>query len=48
MRPSPTAPVPVRIVGEVVDWVGRAPEQVQGMRDGVERLRPRGESVIDD
>lgn len=39
---------PVRIVGELVDWVGHTPEQVQGMRDGLEQLRLRGESAIND
>ncbi|PKQ14908.1 MAG: NAD(+)--rifampin ADP-ribosyltransferase [Actinobacteria bacterium HGW-Actinobacteria-8] len=39
---------PVRIVGELVDWAGHTPEQVQGMRDGLERLRQRGENVIYD
>ncbi|NYI41463.1 hypothetical protein BKA03_001582 [Demequina lutea] len=39
---------PVRVVGELDDWVGRTPEQVQGMRDGLEQLRLRGESVIYD
>jgi len=39
---------PVRIVGELVDWVGHTPEQVQGMRGGLEQLRLRGEAVIYD
>lgn len=26
---------PLRVVGELVDWVGHAPEQLQAMRDGV-------------
>lgn len=39
---------PVRIVGELVDWVGHTPEQLQGMRDGLEQMRLRGESVIYD
>jgi rifampin ADP-ribosylating transferase len=39
---------PVRIVGELLDWVGHAPEQVQAMRDHLAELERRGEAVIDD
>ncbi len=39
---------PVRVVGELVDWVAHTPEQRQGMRDGLEQLRLRGASVIYD
>jgi rifampin ADP-ribosylating transferase len=39
---------PLRVVGEVVDWVGHAPEQLQAMRDGLEGMRQRGEAVIYD
>src|SRR5690348_1158609 len=28
---------PLRVVGELVDWIGHAPEQLQAMRDGVRR-----------
>ena len=39
---------PLRVVGEVADWVGHPPEQVQAMRDGLAELRGRGEAVIED
>ena len=39
---------PVRIVGEITDWVGHSPEQLQGMRDGLADLRRRGLDVIYD
>ncbi|BDX34297.1 NAD(+)--rifampin ADP-ribosyltransferase [Mycobacterium antarcticum] len=39
---------PVRIVGELVDWVGHTPEQLQTMRSGLADLRRRGLDVIYD
>jgi rifampin ADP-ribosylating transferase len=39
---------PLRVVGEVADWKGHAPEAVQAMKDGLERLRQLGNEVIDD
>lgn len=39
---------PVRIVGELTDWVGHAPEQLQTMRDNLAELQRRGEAVIYD
>nr|WP_199719009.1 NAD(+)--rifampin ADP-ribosyltransferase [Cryobacterium melibiosiphilum] len=39
---------PVQIVGELVDWIGHAPEQVQSMRDGLAALTREGRAVIDD
>jgi rifampin ADP-ribosylating transferase len=39
---------PVRVVGELVDWVGHTPEQVQAMRDGLADLERRGLAMIDD
>jgi rifampin ADP-ribosylating transferase len=39
---------PVRIVGELADWVGHSPEQLQAMRDGLADLERRGEMVIED
>ncbi|KNX39152.1 NAD(+)--rifampin ADP-ribosyltransferase [Luteipulveratus halotolerans] len=39
---------PVRIVGELHDWTGHTPEQLQQMRDGLDGLRRRGEAVIYD
>ncbi len=39
---------PVKIVGEVVDWVGLSPDQLQAMRDGLADLERRGLAVIYD
>ncbi|WP_319453589.1 MULTISPECIES: NAD(+)--rifampin ADP-ribosyltransferase [unclassified Mycobacterium] len=39
---------PVRIIGELTDWVGHSPEQLQAMRDGLADLQRRGLAVIYD
>ena len=39
---------PVRIVGELMDWVGHSPEQLRAMRDGLADLKRRGLAVIYD
>lgn len=39
---------PVRIVGELTDWVGHSPEQLQAMHDTLAELRRRGEDVVYD
>lgn len=39
---------PLRVVGELVDWVGHPPEVLQAMRDGLEAPRLRGEAQIFD
>ena len=39
---------PVTIVGEIEDWVGHSPEQVQAMRDGLAALKAKGLDVIED
>jgi rifampin ADP-ribosylating transferase len=39
---------PVRVVGEVTDWVGHTPEQLQTMRDTLADLRRKGLAVIYD
>jgi rifampin ADP-ribosylating transferase len=39
---------PVRIIGEIDDWVGHSEEQRQAMRDGLADLRQRGLDVIYD
>lgn len=39
---------PLRVAGEVKDWVGHSLEQLQAMRDGLARLRAQGLDVIDD
>ncbi len=37
---------PLRVVGEVEDWVGHSPEQLQQMRDGLARLKSEGRDHI--
>ena len=37
----------LRIVGEVMEWTGHAPEQLQAMKDNIERLRQQGIEAID-
>src|SRR3954470_9393747 len=39
---------PLRVVGEVTDWVGHSPEKLQAMRDGLATLRAEGRAVIYD
>ncbi|MCT7658316.1 NAD(+)--rifampin ADP-ribosyltransferase [Mycobacterium deserti] len=39
---------PVKVVGELTDWVGHSPEQLQAMRDGLADLQRRGLNVIYD
>ena len=39
---------PLRVTGEVEDWVGHAPEQLQAMRDGLARLDAEGDATIID
>ena len=39
---------PVRVVGEIEDWVGHPPEQLQTMRDHLAELERSGTAEIDD
>jgi rifampin ADP-ribosylating transferase len=39
---------PVTVIGELTDWVGHPPEQVQAMRDGLAELQRQGRAVIYD
>lgn len=39
---------PLRVVGELEDWVGHDPEVPKGMLDGLARLREQGRDVIED
>lgn len=39
---------PLRVAGEVEKWDGHSPDAVRAMRDGLQRLKERGEDVIDD
>ena len=39
---------PLRVAGEIVDWVGHAPEKLQAMRDGLDTLKRQGAAHIED
>ena len=39
---------PLRIIGEVSDWEGRAAEMIQNMRDRIEELRQQGYAMINE
>ena len=39
---------PLRVVGEVTDWQGHSSEELQAMRDSLERLRQLGVEAIED
>ena len=39
---------PLRVTGEVADWPGHPPEQLQAMRDHLDRLRESGIEAIED
>lgn len=39
---------PVKVVGELLDWVGHSPDQLRAMRDGLASLKRRGIAVIYD
>lgn len=39
---------PLRVVGELADWVGHSPEKLQAMLDGLAALRRRGAAQIED
>jgi rifampin ADP-ribosylating transferase len=39
---------PLRVVGELVDWVGHSSEKLQAMRDGVDEAMRHGAAQIED
>jgi rifampin ADP-ribosylating transferase len=39
---------PLRVIGEVDDWVGHPPEQLQAMRDGLARRQAEGTAEIEE
>src|SRR6478609_465562 len=39
---------PLRVVGELTDWVGHPPEQLQAMLDGLDALKRQGLGQIED
>jgi hypothetical protein len=38
---------PLRVIGEVTEWQGHAPEVLQAMKDNVARLTAEGAEIID-
>ncbi|WP_447727964.1 NAD(+)--rifampin ADP-ribosyltransferase [Sphingomonas koreensis] len=38
---------PLRVIGEVAEWQGHPPEQLQAMKDHLERLKEQGIGAID-
>ena len=39
---------PLRVVGELEDWIGHTPEQLQAMRDGLAAVQTAGRAQIED
>lgn len=39
---------PLRVLGEVTEWKGHSPEQLQAMKDGLARLSAQGIEAIED
>lgn len=39
---------PLRVIGELVDWVGHSEAKLQAMRDGLDALKRRGAAQIED
>ena len=39
---------PLRVVGELVDWVGHAPEKLEAMRAALDALQRNGSAQIED
>ncbi|SIT74045.1 NAD(+)--rifampin ADP-ribosyltransferase [Pontibacter indicus] len=39
---------PLRVIGEVAEWQGHAPEQLQAMKDHLARLKEQGIEAIED
>ncbi len=39
---------PLRVIGEVAEWQGHSPEQLQAMKDGLARLKAEGRDHIID
>jgi rifampin ADP-ribosylating transferase len=39
---------PLRVTGEIEQWQRHSPEQLQAMKDGIERLRQQGIEAIED
>lgn len=46
MTRSYRSTAPLRITGEVRDWIGHSPEQLQHMKDSLARMREEGSDTI--
>ena len=46
MTASYRSPDPLRVTGEVEDWVGHSPEQLRQMRDNLARMKAEGRAEI--
>lgn len=41
-------PDPLRVIGEIAEWQGHAPEQLQAMKDHLKKLKELGIEAIED
>jgi len=39
---------PLRVIGEITDWTGHPPQQLQAMKDGLARLAAKGIEAINE
>ena len=39
---------PLRVVDEIIDWVGHSPEKLRAMREGLDELMRKGTAQIED
>ena len=39
---------PLRVTGEIEDWTGHGPDELQAMRDGLARLKAEGNAEIEE
>lgn len=39
---------PLRVTGEIMDWQGHSPDELQAMKDHLERLKRLGVEAIED
>jgi rifampin ADP-ribosylating transferase len=42
------SPDPVKVVGEITDWVGHSAEYLEAFRAGLEKIRRQGDAVLYD
>jgi rifampin ADP-ribosylating transferase len=39
---------PLRVTGEIEDWTGHSPDELQAMREGLARLKAEGNAEIEE